>query len=98
MAWATPTFGGKQRKSERDAARGTNKQRGYDEHWAQISRMVRSERPICEVCRNAPATEVDHIVPFAGMADPLRTQWSNLQSICRNCHNQKTHGRNNGRK
>jgi hypothetical protein len=28
--------------------------------------------------------------------DPKRTEWQNLQSICRACHNGKTHGR--GRK
>jgi 5-methylcytosine-specific restriction endonuclease McrA len=24
--------------------------------------------------------------------DPKRTEWQNLQSICRRCHNGKTHG------
>ena len=37
--------------------------------------------------------DVDHIKPFHGIADPLRLDWDNLQSICRTCHNQKTHGR-----
>ena len=96
MAWSTPTFGGVRRKAAVDAARGTNKQRGYDEHWARISRMVRQDRPVCEVCHDAAATEVDHIIPFNGPADPLRTQWSNLQSICRQCHNKKTHEQQNG--
>jgi 5-methylcytosine-specific restriction protein A len=91
MAWATPTFGQQRRKHQ--AARGTNKQRGYDEHWARISKMKRQDNPVCEVCHDAPATEVDHVVPFHGPSDPLRTQWSNLQSICRQCHNKKTHGK-----
>ena len=93
MAWSTPTFGGVRRKAVVDAARGTNKQRGYDEHWARISRMKRQECPVCQVCNDAAATEVDHIIPFNGPNDPLRTQWSNLQSICRQCHNRKTHER-----
>jgi 5-methylcytosine-specific restriction protein A len=96
MAWATPTFGQQRRKHE--AARGTNKQRGYDEHWARISRMKRQDNPVCEVCHDAPATEVDHIVAFNGPFDPLRTHWSNLQSICRQCHNRKTHGGNSEQK
>ena len=91
MALSTPTFGGAARKATVDAARATNKQRGYDEHWARISRMKRQEYPVCQVCNDAAATEVDHIIPFNGLNDPLRTQWTNLQSICRQCHNKKTH-------
>lgn len=46
--------------------------------------------PICEKpgCRR-PADDVDHIVPNA--EDPtLRYVWSNLQSLCRPHHKQKT--------
>jgi len=75
----------------RERRRGTNKQRGYDHQWAQISRMKRDTSPICEVCRIEAATEVDHIKPFDGPDDPLRTDWSNLQSICKPCHRKKTH-------
>jgi len=64
--------------------------RGYDYTWQKISKMKRAEQPVCEVCRIRAATEVDHIRPFNGIDDPLRTQWSNLQSICRDCHQAKT--------
>jgi len=64
--------------------------RGYDHVWRKISRMKRQEQPVCEVCRIRAATEVDHVRPFNGIGDPLRTQWSNLQSICRDCHQKKT--------
>jgi len=89
----SPQTFGQLRGRQHDAHRGTNKQRGYDEHWARISRLKRQRQPVCEVCNDAIATEVDHIIPFAGPADPLRTSWDNLQSICRHCHNDKTHGK-----
>ena len=92
MAMSPRVFRQKERRAERDAARGTNKQRGYDEHWNRISRLKRDRQPICEVCHDAPADDVDHVIPFAGVNDPLRIEWSNLQSICRACHNVKTHG------
>ena len=84
-------------RDTRERRRGTNKQRGYDSHWARISRMKRDTAPVCEVCRIKAATEVDHIKPFNGIDDPLRTQWSNLQSICRDCHHRKTAGDRRGR-
>ena len=94
MARSARVFRQQERRAERDAARGTNKQRGYDEAWNRISRLKRDRQPVCEVCHDAAAEDVDHIIPFNGLADPLRTEWSNLQSICRQCHNKKTHGKN----
>ena len=85
-------------RDTRERRRGTNKQRGYDWQWAQLSRMKRQEQPVCEVCRIRAATEVDHIKPFDGPNDPLRTQWDNLQSICRECHHRKTAGDRRGRR
>lgn len=69
---------------------GTKQQRGYGRDWEKISLLKRQQTPVCEVCRAAPATEVDHIIPFKGIADPLRTDWDNLQSICSACHSKKT--------
>jgi 5-methylcytosine-specific restriction endonuclease McrA len=56
--------------------------------------MKRQQTPVCEVCNDAIADDVDHIAPFNGVDDPKRTEWQNLQSICRACHNGKTHRRN----
>lgn len=70
--------------------RGTNKQRGYDSHWRRISLLKRDRNPLCEVCGKAAANAVDHIKPFKGPSDPLRTDWDNLQSICAECHAVKT--------
>ena len=74
-------------------ARGTKQQRGYGGEWERISRLKRQAYPMCEVCKDATADDVDHIIPFSGVSDPMRTDWRNLQSICRSCHNRKTKGR-----
>ena len=86
MPKAAKTFRGNQR------FRGTKQQRGYGGEWERISKLKRQRDPLCEVCQAAPAEDVDHIIPFKGVSDPLRTDWSNLQSICRACHQRKTHG------
>jgi 5-methylcytosine-specific restriction endonuclease McrA len=91
MPTAPQSFRAKERAEQRERFRGTKQQRGYGGEWERISLMKRRECPVCEVCRNAPADDVDHIVPFNGVNDPKRTEWQNLQSICRACHNGKTH-------
>lgn len=75
-------------------------ERGYDSDWERLrSRKIRTN-PLCEECERqglvVPAQDVDHIVPFEGRADPKRLDWSNLQSLCRSCHNRKTHGARKG--
>lgn len=94
MPSSPKTFRSKERAKEREEFRGSKQSRGYGGEWERISRMIRQERPVCEVCHDAPADDVDHIVPFNGVNDPTRTQWSNLRAICRACHNGKTHQRN----
>lgn len=77
-------------RKDREKVRGNRHQRGYGGEWERISKMKRDECPICEVCNDAPATQVDHIVPFTDLNDPRRTRWTNLQSICNVCHSWKT--------
>jgi len=93
MPSSPKTFRSRERAREREQWRGSKQSRGYGGEWEQISRMKRQECPVCEVCNDAPADDVDHIVPFNGVDDPKRTEWQNLQSICRACHNGKTHSR-----
>lgn len=65
----------------------TAHQRGYGRRWRAVrSRILRNE-PVCRTCQQAPATEVDHIVPkhLAGTDDP-----TNLAPTCRKCHERKT--------
>ncbi len=59
--------------------------------WTAIRRAVLSRNPLCTHCqrngRYTPAEEVDHVVPLAhGGTD----DWSNLQSLCRDCHRIKS--------
>ena len=96
MPSSPKTFRSAERAKEREQFRGSKQSRGYGGEWERISLLKRQQCPVCEVCNDAPADDVDHIVPFNGVNDPKRTEWQNLQSICRACHNGKTHGR--GRK
>lgn len=70
--------------------KGTKQARGYGGEWERISRMYRQQYPVCEICNAAPSEDCDHIIPFDGPNDPLRTDWNNLQALCRSCHNRKT--------
>ena len=83
-------FRGQDKSKDREKNRGTKQQRGYGGEWSRISTMKRNECPVCEVCGDAVATQVDHIIAFDGVDDPKRTQWTNLQSICSSCHSWKT--------
>ena len=82
----------KQFHTRANDSRQTTTQRGYGSDWQRISKLKRQQTPVCEVCRVALAEDVDHIIPFSGIHDPLRTAWDNLQSICRTCHRAKDGG------
>lgn len=87
-------FRSAERKKEREQIRGTKQQRGYGGEWERISLMVRQQHPVCQLCNDAVSVDVDHVVPFKGLCDPLRTEVSNLRAVCRDCHNQKTRTQN----
>jgi 5-methylcytosine-specific restriction endonuclease McrA len=66
--------------------------RGYDRKWRILRRAYIARHPLCEpkyLCDGHPAADVDHIVPI-DVKPELRLVESNLQSICRSCHNYKT--------
>ena len=88
MPTSPQTFG----KKQREERRGTKQQRGYGGEWERISKLKRQVNPVCEYCNDAPAEDVDHVIPFTSIKDPRRTDWQNLRSTCRACHNRKTHG------
>lgn len=89
------TFKSAERKKQREELKGNCVERGYDWQWMKISRMIRQQYPVCQVCNDAPSEDVDHIIPFNGINDPLRTEVANLMSLCRKCHRAKT-ARQNG--
>ena len=70
-------------------------ERGYDTAWDKTRNAYIEENPVCELCLQKKvkeikkAEQVDHIIPFKGFDDPLRLDWSNLQSVCVPCHRRK---------
>lgn len=59
--------------------------------WKSLRLKKLMIKPLCEVCNQALATEVDHIIPFlTGLTDRQKLRlgfnYANLQSICHNCH------------
>ncbi|MGE0583468.1 MAG: HNH endonuclease [Steroidobacteraceae bacterium] len=75
-----------------DSERGTAAERGYGAAWRKLRALVLArDQGLCQAClktgRTTPATQVDHIRPKAtgGTDEP-----SNLQSLCRPCHDEKS--------
>lgn len=64
---------------------------GYDRQWEQVRRTYLADHPACELhgphCTTT-ATIVDHIVPLTQGGDRLNP--TNLQAVCRPCHQHKT--------
>jgi 5-methylcytosine-specific restriction endonuclease McrA len=57
-------------------------------NWQKIAAAQLRREPNCQGCTERPATLVDHIKPISqGGAKRERT---NLQSLCRPCHAEKT--------
>jgi hypothetical protein len=71
-------------------------QRGYDRDWRALRLDVLRAEPLCRLCRTAPATEVDHIVAFHGLHDPLRLSRSNCRPVCKPCHRSRTARQSHG--
>ena len=73
----------------------TQRHRFYNSKaWKDLRTLQLSNEPLCRTCmRNGTykqAVDVDHIIDI--VVDPLlRLEISNLQSLCRNCHSQKTY-------
>lgn len=68
--------------------------RGYGADWRRVRAQVLSGEPLCRLCAEAgrvtAATDVDHIEPFQGLADPRRLAVANLRPLCRPCHMART--------
>ncbi|MCR4267088.1 HNH endonuclease signature motif containing protein [Nitratireductor sp. ZSWI3] len=64
-------------------------------NWQRIAARQLARKPICEGCETAPATLADHIVPIR-QGGAMRDA-ANLQSLCRQCHAEKTGAEKAGR-
>jgi len=71
-----------------DKSRPSRHERGYGSAWERLRRIIlRRDHGVCQECKSAIATEVDHIVPkSAGGHDAHH----NLRAICTICHVAKT--------
>ncbi|HXO84685.1 MAG TPA: HNH endonuclease [Gemmatimonadales bacterium] len=81
---------------KRERQRGSRHARGYDAAWVRLRDEFLAD-PVNRHCvrcaardRQRRATEVDHDVPFQGLADPRRLDRQNLRPLCGTCHRQKT--------
>ncbi len=62
--------------------------RDYGSQWRFIRARVLKAEPICRICNDAQATEVDHIKPLkeGGTHDI-----NNLRPLCKSCHSRRTY-------
>lgn len=60
----------------------------YDWKWQQLRLSILNEHPLCNVCQQRLAVEVDHIVKISD-GGPVHDR-NNCQAICKDCHNSKT--------
>lgn len=56
---------------------------------AGLKVKVLALQPVCMKCHRNPSTVVDHIVPHKGLW-VLFVDLTNLQGLCKECHDQKT--------
>lgn len=68
--------------------------RGFGQDWRRFRLTVLADEPLCFVCaaegRVTASTDVDHIIPFKGIDDPLRLDRKNVRSMCHHHHMQRT--------
>ncbi|MDP6619089.1 MAG: HNH endonuclease signature motif containing protein [Nitrospinota bacterium] len=49
--------------------------------------MVLAREPICRICKRAPSSEPDHMIPRRLGGEDTD---ENLQALCKSCHSRKT--------
>lgn len=69
--------------------REPSSKRGYDGAWEKLREVVIKSEPLCRRCRAKGklnlAEEVHHVIPIRERPD-LRLVRSNLEPLCRPCH------------
>lgn len=86
LLWPCPVHEPEFRRAK-DEGRATAKARGYDARWGKVRKAVLSEEPFCRLC-SRPSEVVDHVLPMRKGGH--RFERSNLQALCKSCHDKKT--------
>ncbi len=73
-------------------ARDRNRQVYHSARWRRLRLIVLARDPLCRDCGDAAAVDADHIIPIDHGGDAW--ELSNLQGLCRGCHNRKTQREN----
>ena len=72
--------------------RGNAQQRGYGSDWQRVRKAaLKAAQFKCNRC-DSRAVVVHHIHEITGPNDPMRLEPSNLECLCRPCH-ERHHGR-----
>lgn len=62
----------------------------YDtKEWQKTRKIKLTADPLCERCKRIPAAHVHHVKPYKEYPE-LGLRLDNLQSLCRNCHDDMT--------
>ena len=79
------------RKSDLESRRGSARDRGYTRTWEKVRRIKLNQTPLCERCTRGhkikPADMVHH-----KDHNQFNNHMDNLESLCRDCHNQEHKG------
>jgi 5-methylcytosine-specific restriction endonuclease McrA len=70
-------------------ARGTRKQRGYDETHLRLRKLVIAAQPWCSLCGATSDLTVDHIIPLKRGGE---TRLDNYRVLCRSCNSRRGAG------
>jgi 5-methylcytosine-specific restriction protein A len=89
----------KHEKEHWDKVNANNKRlspanRGYDSAWNRVRKAYLAAHPLCEECNKAGRTKAAQLVHHKEPVDKrpdLRLSYSNLESLCKECH-EKKHG------
>ena len=91
-----PTILKPRRETQHESHYDAERRRIYNSRrWQRLRAVKFMNNPLCEVCaaqgRTIPAEDIHHLVSFMSTDDPIQRQWlaydySNLQSVCKRCH------------
>jgi len=79
------------RRRLQDERRPTTRARGYGGRWRKVRDAYIRQHPLCERCEGRGITRLGEDVHHRD-GDVLNLRPSNLETLCRPCHNRQTFG------